>query len=196
MLARTNFQHVSGTRCKLDFVETPSVLMEYFCRDYRVVKQFAKHHETGAVLPAYLLKTALEAKDFDSALETQTQVLYSVADQVFHGRNADQLSVTATFDSLQNQYLPIRAAPNTAWVTKFSHLYGYGAGYYSYLHCRMYASQIWATCFQDNPLSREAGERYRREVLAHGGGKDPQEMIMALLGGEATTTEALISELA
>ena len=100
-----------------------------------------------------------------------------------------------TFDALQTKYYPIRPAPNTAWVTRFSHHYGYGAGYFSYLHCRRYASQIWASCFQADPLSRAAGERYRAEVLAHGGAKDPQEMITSLLGGEAISNEALIAEI-
>ena len=49
ILSRTDLQHASGTRVMIDFVETPSTLMENFAWDHRVLKLFAKHYQTGEV---------------------------------------------------------------------------------------------------------------------------------------------------
>ena len=59
---------------------------------------------------------------------------------------------------------------------------GYGAGYYSYLYARVFASNIWDACFQQNPLDAAAGKRLHREMLVHGGAKDPHDMLRSLIG--------------
>uniref|UniRef100_A0A674JMC7 Mitochondrial intermediate peptidase-like n=1 Tax=Terrapene triunguis TaxID=2587831 RepID=A0A674JMC7_9SAUR len=156
MLGRTRYQHVTGTRCPTDFAEVPSILMEYFASDYRVVNQFARHFQTGQTVSQKILK------------ETQEK---------FYG-------------------LPY--VPNTAWQLRFSHLVGYGAKYYSYLMSRAIASMVWKQCFVQNPFDRAMGERYRREMLAHGGGKEPMLMVQGMLQKSPSVEDfvnALVSDL-
>jgi len=211
MLARTRFQNVSGTRCKIDFVETPSLLMEYFCRDYRVLKLFAKHYKTGETIPPHMMKSTLMSRDLFSALDFQHQIMYSILDQVYHGKEVGEKLLTESgkngkpkenkefitskvYEELYKKYLPMACANGTAWQTHFAHLYGYGAGYYSYIFCKAFASQIWSECFSMDPLSREMGEKYRQEVLAHGGGKDPIKMLQNILDTEVLSFDSLIRE--
>ncbi|CAH0381115.1 unnamed protein product [Bemisia tabaci] len=177
MLARTNYQHVSGTRCSTDFAEVPSVLMEYFASDHRVVKSFAKHYSTSEPIPDAMLDQLKRSKYLFQASEIQAQVFYSAMDQEYHNSHPLKQSTTEVLAELQNEYYSVPYVPNTAWQLRFSHLVGYGAKYYSYLLSRSIAADIWKSYFQSNPFDRDQGEKYRRECLAFGGGK-PSPMLV------------------
>ncbi|KAH9816265.1 putative mitochondrial intermediate peptidase mitochondrial precursor [Melampsora americana] len=74
--------------------------------------------------------------------------------------------------------------PNTSWQTRFGHLHGYGASYYSYLFDRAIAAKVWKDLFEDDSLCRESGERLKTELLGWGGGRDPWLSVGNLLGND------------
>ncbi|XP_049812757.1 mitochondrial intermediate peptidase [Schistocerca nitens] len=198
MLARTKYQHVTGTRCSTDFAEVPSVLMEYFAADPRVVQTFARHFQTQEKMPEDMLIRLCASKHLFAASEMQLQVFYSALDQCYHSHHPLQGSTTDVLAQLQNKYYGIPCVANTAWQLRFSHLVGYGAKYYSYLLSRALASWIWQEYFEANPLSSSAGEKYRRECLAHGGGKPAKELVSQFLQRDVTPVNlahSLITEI-
>uniref|UniRef100_A0A3P9M605 Mitochondrial intermediate peptidase n=1 Tax=Oryzias latipes TaxID=8090 RepID=A0A3P9M605_ORYLA len=197
MLGRTRYQHVTGTRCATDFAEVPSILMEYFATDYRVLSQFARHYQTGQPLPESMVARLSESKKVCGAADTQLQIFYAVLDQIYHSKPQNR-STTEILKDMQQKFYGLPYTPNTAWQLRFSHLIGYGAKYYSYLMSRAVASMVWKQCFIQDPLNRAMGERYRREMLAHGGAKEPMLMVEGMLQRRPTTedfVEALVSEL-
>ena len=107
MLARTKYQHVTGTRCSTDFAEVPSVLMESFALDPRVMKRFAKHYVTGQELSEEFIEKIHLSKTMFTSLETTTQAFYAVVDQVFHGRHPLGKSTTSVLAQLQKDHFPI-----------------------------------------------------------------------------------------
>uniref|UniRef100_A0AAQ5ZHY2 Mitochondrial intermediate peptidase n=1 Tax=Amphiprion ocellaris TaxID=80972 RepID=A0AAQ5ZHY2_AMPOC len=197
MLGRTRYQHVTGTRCSTDFAEVPSILMEYFATDYRVISQFARHYETGQPLPESMVARLCESKKVCGAADTQLQIFYAVLDQIYHSKPHNR-STTDILKDMQQKFYGLPYTPNTAWQLRFSHLIGYGAKYYSYLMSRAVASMVWKQCFVQDPLNRDMGERYRREMLAHGGAKEPMLMVEGMLQRRPTIedfVDALVSEL-
>ncbi|CAK8688079.1 mitochondrial intermediate peptidase-like [Clavelina lepadiformis] len=198
MLGRTRYQHVTGTRCATDFAEVPSVLMEYFATDARVLASFAKHYKTRETLPETMIDSLCGADKTCAVTEMQTQVLYSLIDQKFHGvLSQSERSLHEVVHEVQSGHHSIPMIPNTSWHLRFSHLGSYGAKYYSYLMSRAVASRIWEKFFKENPFNKEGGLKYKNEMLRHGGGKDPVKMYQDLLGEEFNTNrlvDALIDD--
>lgn len=121
MLARTKYQHISGTRCSTDFAEVPSILMEYFASDPRVLRTFARHFQTHEPMPESLMNRLCISKHLFSAAETQVQVFYSALDQVYHGEPKINENVTTTdiLRQVHQQYHSIPYVENTVRIELF-----------------------------------------------------------------------------
>ncbi|EJD03583.1 mitochondrial intermediate peptidase [Fomitiporia mediterranea MF3/22] len=177
MIGRTEYQNVSGTRCATDFVELPSILMEHFLTSPTILSLF--DHTNQNSVP----RAGNHHIDACHSIDTYTQILLACLDQEYHSPLAAESNFDSTriYAKLQETKGLIPFVPGTAWQTQFGHLYGYGATYYSYLFDRAIASRIWTHVFTVDPLSREAGARFKDEVLKFGGGKDPWRIVSKIL---------------
>jgi mitochondrial intermediate peptidase len=186
MIGRTEFQNVSGTRCATDFVELPSILMEHFLTDPHVVALTTRHYQTGAPLPYAQLEAHLDSQRRLEALDAHQQIFLASLDQCYHSEQAGavEFNSSAALSALQKQIGLFPPVDDPTWQGQFGHLFGYGATYYSYLFDRAIAARVWSRVFAAAPLSREAGERFKNQVLRHGGGKNPWTMLATLLGDE------------
>ena len=192
ILGRTSLQVISGTRCATDFAELPSVLMEYFASDHSVLALFARHWETGAPLPYGMVEDALLMQGRGHGVQTETQILYSLLDQAYH--SSLPLNMHGGFDSTKaffdvyDEYSSVREPSGTNAQGFFGHLVEYGGTYYSYLFDRAIAGKVWKDVFRggqdQGAVDREAGERYKEEVLRWGGGRSGWACVSEVLGKE------------
>lgn len=185
MLGRTKLQNVSGTRCATDFVELPSILMEHFARDSRVLENIGRHYRTGEKVPSELVQRYLDVSKNMQQSEIYSQAKMAMLDQEFYGleydKNLHNLNVVELYHSLESR-MEVLPDTQSSWCGKFGHLFGYGATYYSYLFDRAIASKVWETLFQNDPYSRESGQKFKDCVLKWGGQRDPWLCISDVLG--------------
>ena len=200
IIGRAKYQNITGTRCSTDFAEVPSILMEYFLNDSRVLSSFARHYKTGEPLPADLMDTFQVSQHFFPAFQMQTQLFFAVMDLHFHMDypSQDRASIMETYAQLHSEYSPSEHIDGTAWFLRFNHICSYGAKYYSYLWSRAVASLIWNSCFVQDPFSKTNGQKLHN-MLHHGGGIDPNTLVGDMLGFKPTVSDlvdALATDLA
>mmetsp|Transcript_10079 Transcript_10079/g.18343 ORF Transcript_10079/g.18343 Transcript_10079/m.18343 type:complete len:791 (-) Transcript_10079:6-2378(-) len=196
LLSRTSFQHLSGTRAAMDFVETPSHLMENFVWDPQFLSLMARHYSTGQAPSSEQISHLVQSRYRFRSIDVQTQIVYSLFDQSLFGGNYRNNSSTELFAELhQSHGLPY--AKNTHWHSRFGHLVTYGAAYYGYLYSQVFAADIWTRTFVQpgDTLSRASGEKVWRDMLIHGGARDPHLMLKDVLGGAEPTADSYVDSM-
>jgi intermediate peptidase len=194
ILGQTPLQSISGTRCATDFAELPSVLMESFATSPEVLSLYARHWKTDEPLSESMMRSMEMDRSAHGhiygAVENEAQILMALVDQAYHSIPANGAAIDSTdiyhrvFSSHCALPDPQDTKPRTSWQGFFGHLYGYGATYYSYILDRAIANKIWHDVFRGGQLSvdREAGERYKNEVLRWGGGRNGWSCVAGVLG--------------
>ena len=163
--------------------------MENFIWDPAFLRILGRHHSTGEQIPEDMIQSLQESRHDFRTIDVQNQILYSRFDQLLFGTNNNGTNgMVGPSSSMTDQFRKlfiengVPYADGTHWFSRFGHLVTYGAGYYGYLYSQILAADVWQAVFQGQSLEREAGHRWRREVLVHGGSKDPNEMLNNALG--------------
>lgn len=165
----------------MDFVEVPSILMEYFAKTPDVLSSFGKHHRTNQTVPISLIQQRLSKQGILESLEIQNQIYMALLDQLYHSPAAleGSFDTTKLMFELFSKHSFIAQSSKSQWQVQFSHLFTYGASYYSYLWSRRWASRIHRKLFAGIPARqwRQGGEILRSKLLGVGGSEDPLEQI-------------------
>jgi len=185
LLSRTSFQHLSGTRAAMDFVETPSHLFETVARDPGFLAR--------VLAPRRARHLAMSHADL-RAVEVQTQIVHSRFDQALFGEEpcCPALGGVSSTTAWKRLHREAGVPCEGHWHSQFGHLVTYGAGYYGYLYAQTFAADIWQSTLASSMASseavkvRERGMKIWKDMLVHGGAKDPMDMIRDVLGREPT----------
>ena len=137
---------IGGIRTERDFVEAPSQMLEEWMRDPAVLQTFARHYQTGEPVPAKLVEQMRRADDFGNldprAIDVRRQMVLADLALSIYNRPPSQVNTDSLNAQLTNRYTPYPYVPGTHFQCSFGHLYGYGAGYYTYMWSLVIAEQF------------------------------------------------------
>lgn len=174
MLTEVDNISVAGTHgVAWDAVELPSQFMEFWAWDQDSLNLLSEHIETKEVLPADLLKALLDARFFQSGMQTLRQLEFALFDLTIHranpALNAEQ--VQATLNEIRDKYVMLPTTPYNRFQHSFSHIFagGYAAGYYSYKWAEVLASDAFDRFETEGIFNTDTGHAFRKNILAVGG---------------------------
>lgn len=174
----------SGVATEWDFVEAPSQMFEEWAWSHGTLKSFAKHHETGAEIPAELVERMHRADKFGLGVATVQQMFYAAISLNFHTADPATLDMSGMVKKLQTEYTPFRFVEGTRFHTSFGHLNGYSAIYYTYMWSLVIAKDLLTPFKKHGLMNREWTHRYRDRILVPGGSKDAVDLVRDFLGRE------------
>ncbi|WP_165764463.1 M3 family metallopeptidase [Flavobacterium aurantiibacter] len=194
MLADTVYPSLSGTSVYWDFVELPSQIFENWCYETEALQTFAKHWQTGEVIPEHFIKSIKAAANFQEGMATVRQLSFGFLDMAYHHDCRGTVDAVKPFEAtvFEKTALYPDVAENCMSVS-FSHIFngGYSSGYYSYKWAEVLDADAFGIFKEHGILNRSIGERFKNEILSKGGTVHPMELYKAFAGREPRV-EALL----
>ena len=179
---QTEWAGVSGFATEGDFIEVPSQMLEEFFRDEKLLQSFAKHYETGEVLPAEIIQKMKTAGSFGRADWVRTQLYYTTLSLDLHDQEPAAIDFDEITKRLYTSLVPWTWLEGNRMYASFGHLTGYSSNYYTYAFDKVIALDFFAQFDPADLLGGDAGTRYRKLVLEQGGSKPGREMVRDFLG--------------
>ncbi|MEX2488088.1 MAG: M3 family metallopeptidase [Pseudomonadales bacterium] len=188
LLSNVMYRSLSGTSVKKDFVELPSQIMEHWAFQPEVMKCYARHHETGEIIPDELIEKILATETFNQGFETTEFLAAAYLDMAWHTletstlQDVDQLEKTAMaeiglLDKVHPRY----------HSTSFQHIFSgdsYSAGYYSYIWAEVLDADGFEAFKERSIFDLETANAFRKNILERGGSAEPMDLYRQFRGRE------------
>lgn len=194
ILADTKYPNLSGTSVPRDFVELPSQILENWCSEKEALAIFAKHYQTGEVIPMELIEKIKQSSSFMEGLQTMRQLSFGVVDMAWHTTDPNTIKDVQSFE--KQAIAPTELYPDisqTVVSTAFSHIFqgGYAAGYYSYKWSEVLDADAFELFEEKGIFNKEVAKSFKDNILTKGGSEKPMELYKRFRGHEPSSDALL-----
>lgn len=189
MLSKVTYNGLSGTSVARDFVELPSQVMEHWAFAPKVLKMYAKHYQTGEIIPDTLIQKIEAASKFNMGFVTTEFVAAAMLDMDYHTQTQEQKYDVNAFETASMEKIGLidEIIPRYR-STYFSHIFssveGYAAGYYSYLWSEVLDTDAFQAFVDKGIFDKETATLFRENVLSKGNTDDPMALYVKFRGAE------------
>ncbi len=195
MLSDVNYERLGGTQVLRDFVELPSQIFENWAMEPEVLKRFARHVDTGEVIPDALMTKLERARRFNQGFETVEYTACALLDMALHATDPNGLDL----ERFEREQLARLGMPSEIVLRHrlphFQHLFSsdaYAAGYYVYLWAEVLdADGYQAFVEAGDPFDADTAERLHRCIYAAGNTVEPGAAYRAFRGRDAAVEPLL-----
>ena len=187
LFADVHYTGVAGV--PRDFVELPSQVMEHWVFEPEVLKVYAKHYQTGEVIPQELVDKIVKSSKYGQGFATVEYLAASLLDMDYHTLKEQQpgMDIEAFEAEAMNKRGLIRQIPPRYRTTYFGHTMegGYTAGYYSYIWAEVLDADAFEAYKETGDIfNPEVASKFRKYVLTPGGIDDAMDMYKNFRGKE------------
>ena len=181
------YESISGTQTPRDFVEMPSQFNEHWMTDSVVLRNYARHYQTGEPMPQALIDKLKASALFNQAYSLGENLGAVALDMAWNTLAAGaKVTDVAAFEQQALNKLGIYSTqvPPRYRSPYFLHVFGgeYAAGYYSYLWTQVLESNIFDWFVAHGGMTAENGQRLRELVLSRGNSRPVKELFTAFTG--------------
>ena len=187
LLSQCTYYTTSGTSVARDFVELPSQINENWAFEPEVLAGYARHYETGEVIPDELLAKVIAAGNFNQGFMTTELCAASILDMKWHELSSVEGIDIEEFEkkACREMGLIDEIIPRYR-TTYFNHIFnsGYSAGYYSYLWAEVLDKDAFELFRQKGVFDPETAMSFRRNILEKGDSEDPMVLYVRFRGAQ------------
>ncbi|MBN2172607.1 MAG: M3 family metallopeptidase [Bacteroidales bacterium] len=187
MLSDCTYKMLSGTAVPRDFVELPSQIMENWAAEPEVLKNYAKHYQTGEPIPYELIEKMNASKHFNQGFATVEFTAAAYLDMAWHTMDGPELKNALEFEKeVLDQIGLIPEIVVRYRSPYFAHIFagGYSAGYYSYQWAEVLDADAFEAFKENGLFDQKTAKAFRENILERGGTEDPMKLYIQFRGKE------------
>jgi thimet oligopeptidase len=179
----TRFTMFSGTQVQQDFLEVPSMMLEYLFDEPKIIEAITHHYQTGKTLSGNQINQLIAAQKFGRSDRLLKQIYLSLLSLELYKTNGniDIAKLSARLYKKIFQFVEFDS--NYHIEATLHHLAGnYASVYYTYPLSAIIGADLFKTIKENGFLNNQISDKYVTDILSPGGSVKPQILLKKFLG--------------